>query len=134
MKEASSFAHHPNNPPVFVVKATIRLPYAEFCVCLPISSHRIRKRCVLKDEDLTKLTSLHFYCACMAMKNLMTLVHWVPLPQFILGGPFHRPSVRVSEAPQRPRDHTLRTTSLIKHVVRAKEIFLKACSNGWLDG
>ena len=69
----------------------------------------------------------------MAMKNLMALVHWVPLPQFMLGGLFHRPSVRVSEAPQRPKDHTLRTTPLIKHSGKSQTNLSEGMFK-WMDG
>lgn len=80
MKEAAISAHHPSNPPVFVLKATIRLLYRDFCYVSPhCLTQNTKEMCTQRSRFSKTNTALfYFYCGYMAMKNTMNLVHWTP--------------------------------------------------------
>lgn len=77
------FTHHSNNHASACSQGNLLTSHADFCICLPSSSHRMLMRCVLKDRDLMKLI---FFCFVLSLmwvhghEEPKDLLRWVPLP------------------------------------------------------
>ena len=62
MKEAAISAHHPNNPPVFVLKATIRLLYTDFGYVSPhCLTQNTKEKCTQRSRFNKTNTALLYF-------------------------------------------------------------------------